>query len=283
MESEEGGPRITAEFLKVLLKSKKSYYQTQSLNDTLYLHFKGLRKIENLDGFTGLKTLYIESNEIAELEGFERLLQLSALYAQENCIARIEGLNPLKALRVLNLSSNRIRQIEGLEGLVSLENLQLARNLIGKEGTDDVIGVLAANGIKTLDLAKNFIDEPKIVKEVLVKLPKLRVLYLQGNKVVGEIESYRKTMISTLRNLKHLDDAPVFDEDRRYADAFIKGGLKEERLERDKAKKEKEELERKYNEEFRMLVGEVKTSLKEVKHSEEHIGDIPELEPYSSK
>ena len=277
---DDGEPRITAEFLKKLLKSKKSYYQTQSLNDTLYLHFKGFKKIENLEGFTGLKTLYIESNEIAKLEGLEGLVKLGALYAQENCITRIEGLSTLKDLRILNLSSNKIKRIEGLEGLTNLENLQLAQNLIGEGGANDVIEVLVASGIRTLDLSKNFLVDVKIISEVLVKLSKLKILYLQGNKIVGEIPNYRKALISTLKSLKHLDDTPIFEEDRRYADAFMKGGLKEERLERDKVKKEKAELEQKHHDEFIKLVGEVKTSIKEISKEEAitKSSEVPDLE-----
>jgi dynein assembly factor 1 len=39
-----------------------------------------------------------------------------------------------------------------------------------------------------------------------------------------------------------LDDRPVFDEDRRYAEAFSRGGIAEERKEREEVKKEKDEV-----------------------------------------
>jgi dynein assembly factor 1 len=48
-------------------------------------------------------------------------------------------------------------------------------------------------------------------------------------------------MISRLPSLKYLDDRPVFDEDRRFAEAWAKGGLEEERKERETFKKEKED------------------------------------------
>jgi dynein assembly factor 1 len=32
-------------------------------------------------------------------------------------------------------------------------------------------------------------------------------------------------MIARLPGLKYLDDRPVFDEDRRFAEAFDKGGI----------------------------------------------------------
>lgn len=56
-------PTISKEFLKKLLRSDmKLYYSTPELNDVLYLHFKGFKKIENLEAFTELKVLYFESN-----------------------------------------------------------------------------------------------------------------------------------------------------------------------------------------------------------------------------
>ena len=73
--------RITKEWLKKFLKKEfKLYYSTPELNDCLYLHFKGFRKIENLEEFTGLKVLYMESNAISKLENLEALTNLRCLY-----------------------------------------------------------------------------------------------------------------------------------------------------------------------------------------------------------
>ena len=46
-------------------------------------------------------------------------------------------------------------------------------------------------------------------------------------------------MIARLPTLKYLDDRPVFDDDRRNAEAFARGGLDEERKEREIIKQEK--------------------------------------------
>jgi dynein assembly factor 1 len=72
-------------------------------------------------------------------------------------------------------------------------------------------------------------------------MPHLAVLYLQGNEVTKKIKNYRKVMISRIPTLKYLDDRPVFDEDRRFAEAWAKGGLEEERKEREAFKKEKDD------------------------------------------
>ena len=63
-------------------------------------------------------------------------------------------------------------------------------------------------------------------------MPNLKVLYLQNNECTKKIKNYRKTVISKIPTLKYLDDRPVFEEDRRNAEAFARGGMEEERKER---------------------------------------------------
>ena len=72
-------------------------------------------------------------------------------------------------------------------------------------------------------------------------MPNLAVLYLNGNPVTKNIPNYRKTVIAKLPRLKYLDDRPVFEEDRRFAEAFHEGGMPKEREERKKWKDEKEQ------------------------------------------
>ena len=46
---------ITKPFLKKLCKTDfRQYYSTPSLNDILYLHYKGFEKIDNLEEYTGM-------------------------------------------------------------------------------------------------------------------------------------------------------------------------------------------------------------------------------------
>jgi dynein assembly factor 1 len=61
-------------------------------------------------------------------------------------------------------------------------------------------------------------------------------------------------LIAKIPTLKYLDDRPVFDDDRRYAEAFARGGLEEERRERDVLKKEKDDAHWKNHEAFREMI-----------------------------
>jgi len=253
-EPEEPQNRITKEFLKKLLRSDiKQYYCTPELNDILYLHYKGFEAIENLEQFTELKVLYIEGNAISKIENLGYCSKLKCLYLQENLVKKIENLENLEELVSLNLSDNLIEVIEGLGNNKQLENLQLKRNRIGIHGLSDISHLRELKSVSALDLSNNNIDCENYEDfiQIIESMDSLAVLYLQNNPICKKIPNYRKTLISKLKNLKYLDDRPVFPEDRRFAEAFCKGGLEEEKNERQKYKDEEEEKHRRQHEAFR--------------------------------
>lgn len=57
MAARLGLPSMTKEELK-RAALENGGYSLPGLNDTLYLHFKGYRRIENLEEYTGLKSLW---------------------------------------------------------------------------------------------------------------------------------------------------------------------------------------------------------------------------------
>lgn len=251
--------RITKDFLKKFLKTDfKHYYTTPSLNDILYLHYKGFDRIENLEEFTGLKVIYLEGNGFGKMEGLEQLKELRTLYLQENLIKKIEGLEELSNLKILNLTDNMLRTVEGLANSKQLQTLLLKRNKIGLNGLDDVKELINLPELSVLDIQDNQIEDENILSEVFEKMPSLAVLYTQNNPFCKKISSYRKTLIARLPNLKYLDDRPVFPEDRRFAEAWFKGGLDAERQERENWKKEKDDEHRKNHEAFRNMMEQYK-------------------------
>jgi dynein assembly factor 1 len=56
--------------------------------------------------------------------------------------------------------------------------------------------------------------------EIFMAVPELRCLYLKNNPVVDLIVNYRKTVISSLHHLTYLDDRPIFEMERRCAEAW---------------------------------------------------------------
>ena len=58
------------------------------------------------------------------------------------------------------------------------------------------------------------------ILDVLKGFPDLRCLYLKGNPAVSCIRNYRKAVIASIPTLTYLDDRPIFDAERRCAEAW---------------------------------------------------------------
>jgi dynein assembly factor 1 len=69
-----------------------------------------------------------------------------------------------------------------------------------------------------------------------MRLPNIAVVYMQNNDFTKKISHYRKAIISKIPTMKYIDDKPVFEDEHRYALAWARGGLEEERKERAKYK-----------------------------------------------
>lgn len=235
-------------------KEWKLYYRTFELNEKLYFHYKGFEKLENMHLFPDLKCLYFEGNGIKKIEGLEANVNLVSLYLQENLISKFENLQTLSNLHTLQLSDNCISVIENISFNTKLDSLYLKSNRIGRGGLADMIGLLECPSLVCLDIQSNNISDVEILDEVLAKMPKLKVLYMQGNEITKKIPSYRKTVISKIPTLMYLDDRPVFVEDRRHAEAYTRGGIEAEREERNIIKKEKDEAHQKNHEAFKEMM-----------------------------
>ncbi|RHY66664.1 hypothetical protein DYB30_011199 [Aphanomyces astaci] len=194
-------------------------YSTPSINDRLYLHYKGFRRIENLEEYTNVKVIWLEGNGFNKIEGLTEMRELRSLFLHENLLETIEGLEAQVHLDTLNLTQNHIAKIENLSHMTALTNLSMKGNYL--RTADDIAHVLEIPSLSVLDIQSNRIADPAVV-DVLAQMPNLRVLYLQGNDVVKHIKQYRKTVVARCKNLRYLDDRPVFDDERRRVNAWYK-------------------------------------------------------------
>ncbi|CAK9090666.1 Dynein axonemal assembly factor 1 (Leucine-rich repeat-containing protein 50) [Durusdinium trenchii] len=228
-KDENGVPLMTAETVRCLCLQHDGY-ECPEINDKLYLHFQGFRKIGGLDEYVGLKCLYLESNGISQVSGLAHLTELKCLYLQQNVIKSIAApaLQGLSSLVTLDISSNLLESLEGVSALPALQTLNAAKNnLGGAAALEDLAGCM---NLASLDIRGNQIDnnEENKVLEALASVPKLSAIYLLGNPCVKTIKHYRKTMIARFPLLTYLDEAPVEEKDRVFAQAFASGGREAE-------------------------------------------------------
>lgn len=220
--------------------------------------------IQNLEEYTGLKALWLEGNGLTKIQGLEAQTLLKSLFLHENLIEKIDGLDSQADLDTLNLSKNHIKKIENLSHMTKLTSLNLAHNAI--KTAEAIRHVVEIPSLQTIDLQHNKIEEEEIV-DVLAELPDLRVLYLMGNPAVKKIRNYRRTIVSRCKQLRYLDDRPVFDEERRRTTAWAKaleetGSLEAaqeaERNELKEIRREKDEVDERNFRAFEQLMIEGK-------------------------
>eukprot|EP00854_Cymbomonas_tetramitiformis_P023518 gene23518-28474_t len=217
-----------------ICRENHMYSHCPHLNEILHLQCRGICRIQSLEEYTGLTAIYFNSNAIAQIEGLETVTNLRCLYIEQNLLEDFIGLENQTEMQVIDAKNNQISKIDGLSHMTKLSSLNLQQNRI--ETVDDIRQLLELPELRSLDISKNRIDDEEAIA-VIQQLP-LTFLKLDGNPVVRKVSHYRKTFIAKMPSLNYMDDMPVFPKERRLAEAFLRGGLEEEKLERVRIKED---------------------------------------------
>jgi dynein assembly factor 1 len=235
---------------------KAGYYRTPSCNEKLYLHFKGVDAIgDALEEYTEAKVLWIEGNVLSSLDGVSPCgATLRQLYAHQNALKSLgTSLAKCSVLDGLNVSDNYLTSLDGLDAQAeTLSTLQAKNNKIAS--VEGIASLPQLRNLRVLDLSNNELEDGAAVLEVLKACPSLRALYLNGNPCVRTMRQYRKTVLAALPELLHLDDKPVFADERRLVSAWMRGGMEAERAEREAMRVEEAGAARRRLDDFRRLV-----------------------------
>jgi hypothetical protein len=217
-----GIPRMEAATLEACCLQNEGWHSPE-LNEKLILHFKGFRKIENLEAYKNVKSLFLECNGITKIENLECLPGLVSLYLQKNVIPRIENLDSLQNLQVLNLSHNSITRVENLGELHALYTLNLASNKIVE--VDALRGLSERPTLKSVDVSQNYIEDGDGFIDIWPEiLPDIECLYLHHNPCSRALKDYRRRVISSLPHLRWLDERPSNEMERVGCEAWAKAG-----------------------------------------------------------
>ncbi|GBG29623.1 Dynein assembly factor 1, axonemal [Hondaea fermentalgiana] len=228
VEMDENGVPIMSPTSVRALCLKNQGYECEEINDKLYLHFQGFKKIGGLEKYTGVKCLYLESNGIDEVSGLGHLTELRCLYLQQNLIRSIAppAFQGLECLVTLDVSGNLLQSLEGLACLPALETLNAAKNRLSVAASTEEL--TACPMLTSVDLRGNTIEDGEALLDVLARVPKLSAMYLQGNPCVRSLKHYRKAIVARFEKLTYLDERPVDAKEKTFARAWASGGQESE-------------------------------------------------------
>mmetsp|Transcript_17739 Transcript_17739/g.22058 ORF Transcript_17739/g.22058 Transcript_17739/m.22058 type:complete len:647 (-) Transcript_17739:201-2141(-) len=253
-------PRMTREEI-IRVAIENDGYETPELNSSLYLHYKGYRRMENLEPYVNLKALWLDSNGFETVENLHHLTQLRCLFLQRNLLSKVSSCHfeGLTSLVQLDLSENRITVIDSLSSLPNLATLNLSKNVL--RSSRSIVNLQSVRKLAVLDLSHNLLDGEDIIS-TFAGMNALTALNVVGNPVVSGTAHFRKKCVAAMPTLRYLD-RPVFDDERAACEAWLRGGREEELRVKEELKAKRWEKEKRGMEDFRRWQHQIREKRKE--------------------
>ncbi|XP_071746613.1 uncharacterized protein [Lepeophtheirus salmonis] len=206
--------------LRLLSLQHNMIKKIQHLDLTTRLVFLDLyrNRLENISGLeylVNLRVLMLGKNRIRRIDGLQKCEKLSVLDLHGNRITQISGLEKLCEIKVLNLAGNMIRKITNISNLVVLEELNLRRNRVRSTS-----GLECVPTIEKLYISNNEIQNISSLSN-LENLKNLHTVQMEGNPV-WSCSEYTFHLVSSLDNLKMLDQQEITTDVRSYAEKWLR-------------------------------------------------------------
>ncbi|WIA10534.1 hypothetical protein OEZ85_010722 [Tetradesmus obliquus] len=191
----------------------------QQLLHTLVLEGRGLTSLAGLAAASRLVVASFAANLLTGLQGLQGCGQLQELNVSGNLVTELGELSRMSSLRQLDASGNCISSLLPLAPLTGLSQLSVEGNQLSS-----LAGLASMTGLLELYAAHNAVADVKEAERLSV-LPRLVILYLEGNPLVAAAEDYRHLLLYRLRHLKVLDGAPATAAELATARAKYSGRL----------------------------------------------------------
>jgi len=201
--------------------SSSRRYATPELNEVLYLHHRGIVRLEHFDPYVNLRCLHLERNAVSSLEGLRTLRSLTQLHVDGNALQNLRGVERLVNLTRLDANDNVIDTLEHARGHARLRSLTVARNHLRGDVSSVLAPLAECPALRALDVSENDLaaeDTEHACRAFATTVPDLEIFTVfKGNsrlRTAGIVET--DDIRRACPRLAWLDFEPVAADARRH-------------------------------------------------------------------